>query len=70
MANASPEQIRFERPAPSHVPAEAKTDLLLAERLRRIPEFSVAPRAETTVCPGLFSIRNLPLIRDRNGLRD
>ena len=37
---------------------------LLEEWFRRIPEFRVKPGADTTVFPGLLSIRNLPLVWD------
>ncbi len=37
---------------------------LLAEWFKRIPEFRVKPGADTTVFPGLLSIRNLPLVWD------
>jgi hypothetical protein len=37
---------------------------LLDEWLKRIPEFRVKPGADTTVFPGLLSIRNLPLVWD------
>jgi cytochrome P450 len=35
---------------------------LLEEWFKRIPEFRVKPGADTTVFPGLLSIRNLPLV--------
>jgi cytochrome P450 len=37
---------------------------VLDEWLKRIPEFRVKPGADTTVFPGLLSIRNLPLVWD------
>jgi cytochrome P450 len=37
---------------------------LLEEWFKRIPEFRVKPGADTTVFPGLLSIRNLPLVWD------
>ena len=37
---------------------------LLDEWFKRIPEFRVKPGADTTVVPGLLSIRNLPLVWD------
>ena len=37
---------------------------LLDEWFKRIPEFRVKPGADTTVFPGLLSIRNLPLVWD------
>ena len=36
--------------------------ILLDEWFRRIPEFRVKPGADTTVFPGLLSIRSLPLV--------
>ncbi len=36
--------------------------ILLEEWFKRIPEFRVKPGADTTVFPGLLSIRNLPLV--------
>ena len=36
--------------------------ILLEEWFNRIPEFRVKPGADTTVFPGLLSIRNLPLV--------
>jgi cytochrome P450 len=38
--------------------------ILLQEWFSRIPEFRVKPGADTTVFPGLLSIRNLPLVWD------
>ena len=37
---------------------------LLDEWFKRVPEFRVKPGADTTVFPGLLSIRNLPLVWD------
>ncbi len=42
--------------------ARRELRLLLEEWLRRVPEFRVKPGADTTVFPGLLSIRNLPLV--------
>lgn len=42
--------------------ARRELRLLLEEWLRRIPEFRVKPGADTSVFPGLLSIRNLPLV--------
>jgi cytochrome P450 len=36
--------------------------IVLEEFFKRIPEFRVRPGADTTVFPGLMSIRNLPLV--------
>jgi cytochrome P450 len=44
--------------------ARRELRLLLEEWFKRIPEFSVKPGADTTVFPGLLSIRNLPLVWD------
>ncbi|CAN7232128.1 cytochrome P450 [Phenylobacterium sp. LjRoot219] len=38
--------------------------ILLEEWFNRIPEFRVKPGADSTVFPGLMSIRNLPLVWD------
>jgi cytochrome P450 len=38
--------------------------ILLEEWFKRIPEFRVKPGTDTTVFPGLLSIRNLPLVWD------
>lgn len=38
--------------------------IVLEEWFKRIPEFRVKPGADTTVFPGLLSIRNLPLVWD------
>ena len=42
--------------------ARRELRILLEEWFRRIPEFRVKPGADTTVFPGLLSIRNLPLV--------
>ncbi|HYP62579.1 MAG TPA: cytochrome P450, partial [Acidocella sp.] len=44
--------------------ARRELRLLLEEWFARIPEFRVKPGADTTVFPGLLSIRNLPLVWD------
>jgi cytochrome P450 len=44
--------------------ARREMRLLLEEWFKRIPEFRVKPGADTTVFPGLLSIRNLPLVWD------
>jgi cytochrome P450 len=44
--------------------ARRELRILLDEWFRRIPEFRVKPGADTTVFPGLMSIRNLPLVWD------
>lgn len=44
--------------------ARRELRVLLEEWFQRIPEFRVKPGADTTVFPGLLSIRNLPLIWD------
>ena len=44
--------------------ARRELRLLLDEWFKRIPEFRVKPGADTTVFPGLLSIRNLPLVWD------
>ncbi|WP_297489621.1 cytochrome P450 [Acidocella sp.] len=44
--------------------ARRELRLLLEEWFKRIPEFRVKPGADTTVFPGLLSIRNLPLVWD------
>lgn len=44
--------------------ARRELRVLLDEFLRRIPQFRVRPGADTTVTPGLLSIRNLPLVWD------
>jgi cytochrome P450 len=42
--------------------ARRELRLLLEEWFRRIPEFRAKPGADTSVFPGLLSIRNLPLV--------
>jgi cytochrome P450 len=42
--------------------ARRELRILLEEWFARIPEFRVKPGADTTVFPGLMSIRNLPLV--------
>ena len=44
--------------------ARREMRILLDEWFKRIPEFRVKPGADTTVFPGLLSIRNLPLVWD------
>ncbi len=44
--------------------ARRELRILLEEWFRRIPAFKVKPGADTTVFPGLLSIRNLPLVWD------
>jgi cytochrome P450 len=44
--------------------ARRELRLLLEEWFKRIPEFRVKPGADSTVFPGLLSIRNLPLVWD------
>jgi cytochrome P450 len=44
--------------------ARRELRLLLDMWFERIPEFRVKPGADTTVFPGLMSIRNLPLVWD------
>ncbi len=44
--------------------ARRELRILLDEWFKRIPEFRVKPGADTTVFPGLMSIRNLPLVWD------
>jgi cytochrome P450 len=44
--------------------ARRELRILLEEWFARIPEFRVRPGADTTVFPGLLSIRNLPLVWD------
>ena len=45
--------------------ARRELRVLLEEWFKRIPEFRVKPGADTTVFPGLLSIRNLPLVWDK-----
>ena len=49
--------------------ARRELRILLDEWFRRIPEFRVKPGADTTVFPGLLSIRNLPLVWDAGAVR-
>lgn len=49
--------------------ARRELRLLLDEFLRRIPTFRVKPGTDTTVTPGLLSIRNLPLVWNVGQLR-
>lgn len=44
--------------------ARRELRILLDEWFKRIPEFRVKPGADTTVFPGLMSIRNVPLVWD------
>jgi cytochrome P450 len=44
--------------------ARRELRILLDEWFKRIPEFRIKPGADTTVFPGLMSIRNLPLVWD------
>jgi len=44
--------------------ARRELRILLEEWFKAIPEFRVKPGADTTVFPGLLSIRNLPLVWD------
>ena len=44
--------------------ARRELRVLLDEWFKRIPEFRAKPGADTTVFPGLLSIRNLPLVWD------
>ncbi len=44
--------------------ARRELRVLLDEWFARIPEFRVRPGADTTVTPGLLSIRNLPIVWD------
>ncbi len=44
--------------------ARRELRILLEEWFRRIPQFHVKPGTDTTVYPGLLSIRNLPLVWD------
>ncbi len=45
--------------------ARRELRILLEEWCARIPPFRLKPGADTTVTPGLLSIRNLPLVWDR-----
>jgi cytochrome P450 len=76
---ASPHQFDPERTANRHFTlaggvhlclgahlARRELRILLDEWFRRIPQpFRIAPGADTTVVPGLLSIRNLPLVWDQ-----
>ncbi len=44
--------------------ARRELRVLLGEWLRRMPPFRIKPGADTTVVPGLLSIRNLPIVWD------
>ncbi|OHC98272.1 MAG: cytochrome [Sphingopyxis sp. RIFCSPHIGHO2_01_FULL_65_24] len=44
--------------------ARRELRVLLAEWLSRVPPFRLKPGADTTVIPGLLSIRNLPIVWD------
>lgn len=44
--------------------ARRELRILLEEFLARVPTFRVKPGADTTVTPGLLSIRNLPIVWD------
>ncbi len=44
--------------------ARRELRILLDEWFKRIPEFRIKPGADSTVYPGLLSIRNLPLVWD------
>ncbi|MFC4595697.1 cytochrome P450 [Sphingobium tyrosinilyticum] len=46
--------------------ARRELRILLEEWFARIPEFRVKPGADTTVFPGLLSIRNLPIVWNTN----
>ncbi len=45
--------------------ARRELRVLLEEWFKRVPEFRLKPGADATVFPGLLSIRNLPLVWDR-----
>jgi cytochrome P450 len=49
--------------------ARREIRILLEEWFARVPEFRIRPGADTTVYPGLLSIRNLPLVWDVDGDR-
>jgi cytochrome P450 len=49
--------------------ARREIRILLEEWFDRVPEFRIRPGADTTVYPGLLSIRNLPLVWDVDGVR-
>lgn len=46
--------------------ARRELRVLLQEFLSRVPPFTIKPGADTTVIPGLLSIRNLPIVWDTN----
>lgn len=46
--------------------ARRELRILLDEFFQRVPPFRVKPGADTTVTPGLLSIRNLPIVWDAN----
>jgi len=50
--------------------ARRELRLLLEEWFRRVPEFRPKPGADTSVFPGLLSIRNMPLVWDKDSLPD
>lgn len=47
--------------------ARRELRVLLDEFLRRVPPFQIKPGTDTTVTPGLLSIRNLPIVWDAAG---
>ncbi|MBV1686457.1 cytochrome P450 [Novosphingobium sp. G106] len=46
--------------------ARRELRILLDEWLKRVPEFRIKPGTDTTVFPGLLSIRNLPIVWDHS----
>ena len=42
--------------------ARRELRILIDEFVKRVPAFTVKPGADTTVVPGLLSIRNLPIV--------
>jgi cytochrome P450 len=44
--------------------ARRELRIVLDEWFRRIPTFRIKPNTDTSVFPGLLSIRNLPLVWD------
>ena len=48
--------------------ARRELRVLLAEWLSRVPPFRLKPGADTTVIPGLLSIRNLPIVWDASAV--
>lgn len=49
--------------------ARRELRVLLGEWFKRVPQpFTIKPGADTTVTPGLLSIRNLPIVWDANSL--